>query len=157
MKDTDYIWNKSFDESRFAIGYDKEVKPYPIEKSTTANAADDLITTVEDYGNFLVNVLKGGNLKPDVYQEMIKKQVETGTDKYFGLGFEIYDLGNGEFALSHGGSDNGTRCLVFVLPKTKNGILIFTNADEGYKVYEKLILQYLGKQGRRIVDIEMKK
>ncbi|HFK5566363.1 TPA: serine hydrolase [Elizabethkingia anophelis] len=157
MKDTDYIWNKNFDESRFAIGYDREVKPYPIEKRTTANAADDLITTVEDYGNFLVNVLKGGNLKSEVYQEMIKKQVKTGTDKYFGLGFEIYDLGNGEFALSHGGSDNGTRCLVFILPKTKNGILIFTNADEGYKVYEKLILQYLGKQGRKIVDIEMKK
>lgn len=157
MKDTDYIWNKNFDESRFAIGYDKEVKPYLTEKRTTANAADDLITTVEDYGNFLVNVLKGGNLKSEVYQEMIKKQVKTGTDKYFGLGFEIYDLGNGEFALSHGGSDNGTRCLVFILPKTKNGILIFTNADEGYKVYEKLILQYLGKQGRKIVDIEMKK
>lgn len=159
MKDTDYIWNKNFDESRFATGYDKDLKPYPTEKSTTANAADDLITTVEDYGNFLVNVLKGGNLKPEVYQEMIKKQVKTGgrTGKYFGLGFEIYDLGNGEFALSHGGSDNGTRCLVFILPKTKQGILIFTNSDEGYKVYEKLILQYLGEPGRKIVDIEMRK
>lgn len=46
---------------------------------------------------------------------------------------------------------------LFYIAKTKNGILIFTNADEGYKVYEKLILQYLGKQGRKIVDIEMKK
>lgn len=74
MKDTDYIWNKNFDESRFAIGYDKEVKPYLTEKRTTANAADDLITTVEDYGNFLVNVLKGSNLKSEVYQEMIKSR-----------------------------------------------------------------------------------
>ena len=157
LKDTDYIWHKDTDETRFAIGYNKDLQPYPTEKQTTANAADDLITTIEDYGTFLVNIMKGGNLKPEVYQEMIKKQVKTEKDKYFGLGFEIYDLGNNEFALSHGGSDNGTRCLVFILPQTGQGILIFTNSDVGYKVYEKLIPQYLGKQGERIVDIEMKK
>ena len=50
------------------------------------------------------------------------------------------------FALSHGGSITGHDTL-FYIAKQKNGILIFTNADEGYKVYEKLILlQYLGKQ-----------
>lgn len=154
MSDTNYIWDQNIDESRFAIGYNEEGKPYPIEKNTTANAADDLHTTIEDYGKFMVSLMTGKNLKPEVFQEMIKKQVKTKENKYFGLGLEIYDLGEGEYALSHGGADQGTRCIAFVLPKSGKGLLIFTNADNGYKVYEKLVLYYLGEEGRRIVDIE---
>lgn len=154
MNDTNYIWDKNTDESRFAIGYNEKGNPYPTEKNTTANAADDLHTTIGDYGKFMVSLMKGKNLKPEVFQEMIKKQVKTKENKYFGLGLEIYDLGEGEYALSHGGADQGTRCIAFMLPKSGKGLLIFTNADNGYKVYEKLVLQYLGEEGRRIVVIE---
>jgi hypothetical protein len=34
--------------------------------------------------------------------------------------------------------------------------VIFTNADDDYKVYEKGDLHYLGDQGRKIVEIETK-
>ncbi len=156
MNDTNYIWDHNTDESRFAIGYNEKGEPYPLEKGKTANAADDLHTTVEDYGNFMVSVMKGSLLKPEVFQEMIGKQVKTRENKYFGLGFEIYDLGNGEYALAHGGADLGTRCIAIVLPKSGKGILIFTNTDEGYKVYEKLVTHYLGVQGRKIAEIENK-
>lgn len=154
MKNTHYIWDQTTDESRFAIGYDKDGKPYPTEKNKTANAADDLHTTVEDYGNFMVSVMKGTSLKPDVFKEMIKKQVKVKDHKYFGLGFEIYDLGNGDYALSHGGADQGTQCIAIIIPGSGKGIIIFTNIDDGYKVYEKLVLHYLGKEGKTIVDIE---
>ncbi|MDR2235304.1 MAG: class A beta-lactamase-related serine hydrolase [Chryseobacterium sp.] len=154
MKDTNYIWDKNTDESRFAIGYNPEGKPYPTEKNKTANAADDLHTTIEDYGNFMVSAMKGSLLKPEVFQEMIKRQVKTKENKYFGLGFEIYDLGNGEYALAHGGADLGTRCMAIVLPKSGKGILILTNTDDGYKVYEKLVTYYLGEQGKKIAEIE---
>ncbi|WP_137905241.1 serine hydrolase [Chryseobacterium sp. 2VB] len=154
MNDTHYIWDQNTDESRLAIGYDKDGKPYPTEKNKTANAADDLYTTVEDYGNFMVSVMNKKNLKPDVFQEMIKKQVKVKDQKYFGLGFEIYDLGNGDYALSHGGADQGTQCIAIIIPGSGKGIIIFTNIDDGYKVYEKLVLHYLGKDGKKIVDIE---
>lgn len=156
MTDTNYIWDTDTDKSRFAIGYDKNEKPYETEENKQANGADDLHTTIEDYGNFLANILDGGNLNKDVYLEMIKKQVQTGKSKYFGLGFVIYDLGNGEYAVSHGGSDEGTFCLTVILPKTKQGILIFTNSDNGYKVFDKLLPQYLGENGKKIVEIETK-
>lgn len=156
MEDTDYIWNKNTDETRFAIGYDKNAKPYETIKNKTANAADDLHTTIQDYGNFLVSILNGGNLSESVYQEMVKKQVQTGKNKYFGLGFVIYDLGEGEYAISHGGSDSGTNCLTVLLPKTKQGILIFTNSDAGYKTYDKLLVHYLDQKGKKIVEIETK-
>ena len=80
----------------------------------------------------------------------------TKKNKYFGLGFEIYELGNGDYTLSHGGSDKGVQTIVFILPKTKQGLIIFTNVDDGYKVYEPLLTHYLGDIGKKIFDIETK-
>lgn len=156
MTDTQYFWDKKTDESRFATGYDNKGNAYETHKNTTANAADDLLTTIGDYGTFLCSVLNGDGLTKKVFDEMTANQVETEKGKHFGLGFEKYDLENGEYALSHGGSDQGVQTLVFILPKTKQGLLIFTNVDDGYKVYEKLLLHYLGKNGKRLIDIETK-
>lgn len=137
MTDTNYFWNNKTDISRFAIGYDAKGMAYEIEKNKTANGADNLLTTVEDYGKFLTSVMNSDGLSDNLFNEMVKNQVETKNGKHFGLGFEIYDLGNGEYALSHGGSDKGCQTIVFIFPKTKQGLLIFTNVDDGYKVYEK--------------------
>ncbi|MBV8324974.1 class A beta-lactamase-related serine hydrolase [Chryseobacterium sp.] len=154
MEETNYIWDQNTDESRFAIGYNNEGKPYPVEKNKIANAADDLHTTIEDYGNFMVSVMRGGNLKPEVFKEMIRKQTKIKENKYFGLGFEVYDLGNDDYVLSHGGADQGTQCISLVHPKSGKGIVIFTNVDDGSKIYEKLVLHYLGEAGKKIVEIE---
>lgn len=156
MKDTRFFWDKTMDESRFAIGYDTTGNAYEIPKTASANAADDLLTTIEDYGKFLISVINGKGLSKEVFREMSTNQVATTKGKHFGLGFEKYDLANGEYALSHGGSDKGVRALFYILPKSKQGLVIFTNVDDGYKVYEKLVNQYLGEHGKRIVEIETK-
>ncbi len=156
MTDTRYFWDKKTDSTRFAIGYDTKGNTYETIKHKTANAADNLLTTLEDYGRFLVSVMNGDGLSQKVYDDMVSHQVETKAGKYFGLGFEIYDFGNGDYALSHGGADEGVQTIAFVFPKTKQGLLIFTNVDDGYKVYEKLLSHYLGTYGQQIIDIEMK-
>ncbi|MBN2892974.1 MAG: class A beta-lactamase-related serine hydrolase, partial [Bacteroidales bacterium] len=156
MNDTRYVWDKNVDTSRLAIGYDKDGKAYETVKNKTPNAADDLLTTIEDYGKFLVSVMNGEGLSKKVFEEMTTNQVASAKGKHFGLGFEIYDLGNNEIALSHGGSDNGVQTIVFILPKTKQGLLIFTNSDTGVNVYETLLKNYLGNNGQKIFDIETK-
>lgn len=156
MNDTRFFWDKHIDSSRVAMGYNPEGVPYETVKNKTTNAADDLLTTVEDYGHFLESVLKGEGLTNQVFNDMITHQVATKKDKYFGLGFEIYDLGNGTYALSHGGSDKGCQTIVFLLPQTGQGLIVFTNVDDGYKIYEKSLLHYLGEYGRKIIEIEMK-
>lgn len=156
MTDTRYIWDDNVDTSRLAIGYDKDGKAYETVKNKKTNAADDLLTTIEDYGKFLVSVMNGEGLSKEVYKEMTTNQVASTKGKHFGLGFEIYDLGNNEIALSHGGSDYGVQTLVFVLPKTKQGLLIFTNSDSGVHVYETLLKRYLGDNGQKVFDIETK-
>jgi hypothetical protein len=40
------------------------------------------------------------------------------------------------------------------LPEKKQGLIIFTNVDEGYKIYESLLKHYLGEAGRKIIKIE---
>lgn len=154
MKDTSYLWDEKKDALRFSEGYDKEGKMYPTVKTSTANAADDLITTVTDYSRFLISVMNGEGLSKKIFNEMKTGQVVTKKGKSFGLGFEIYDLGDGQIALSHGGADQGVQTIFFILPKTKDGIVIFTNVDDGYKVYEKLLTEYLGDYGRKVVEIE---
>jgi CubicO group peptidase (beta-lactamase class C family) len=154
MTDTRYVWDKNIDTSRLAIGYDKDGNPYETIMNKTPNAADDLLTTIEDYGKFLVSIMNSDGLTQKVFNEMISHQVESSRGKHFGLGFEIYDLGNSEYALSHGGSDNGVQTIVFILPKSKQGLLIFTNSDSGISVYETLLKHYLGENGQKIFDIE---
>ncbi|WP_294302839.1 class A beta-lactamase-related serine hydrolase [uncultured Chryseobacterium sp.] len=154
MQDTSYIWNEKKDAGKIVTGYDRNGKPYDIVKNTRPNAADDLTTSVEDYSRFLIAVMNNGLLSAEVFKEMKTGQVKTKKDKYFGLGFEIYDLGNGKTALSHGGTDKGVNTLVVMLPETKQGLVIFTNADNGYQLYEPLISQYLGEAGKKIVKIE---
>lgn len=156
MVDTSYIWNEKKEADRIVTGYDQAGKPYDIVKNKTVNAADDLVTSVEDYSKFLIAVMNNDLLSPEVFKAMKTNQVETKKNKYFGLGFEIYDLGNDEIALSHGGSDKGANTIAFILPKTKQGLVIFTNVDDGYKIYEPLMNLYFGEQGKKIVEIETK-
>ncbi|MFD2940851.1 serine hydrolase [Flavobacterium notoginsengisoli] len=156
MHDSQLIWNNKIDLSRYAVNYDNKGNDYKPTQNETANAADDLLTTIEDYGNFLCSIMNSEGLSPKVFNEMISHQVTTKKDKYFGLGFEIYDLGNQNYALSHGGADQGVQTIFLLLPKTKQGLIIFTNVDDGYKVYEKTIQHYLGEIGNRIISIETK-
>lgn len=156
MNDTSYIWTDKIDVSRFAVGHDKNGKAYEIEKNKTANAADNLLTTIEDYGKFLISVMDSDGLSKNVFDEMTSNQTATKNGKHFGLGFEIYKFADGNIALSHGGSDRGVQTIVFFFPKTKSGILIFTNIDDGWKVYEKILTHYLGNYGKQIVEIETK-
>lgn len=156
MGDTRFVWDANMSEARFAIGCDAKGNAYKINKNIKANAADDLLTTVEDYGKFLVSVMNGDGLSKEIFNEMVSRQVKRKENKYFGLGWEIYDLGNGEYAMSHGGSDEGAKTIVFLLPKSKQGLIIFTNSDNGTNIYLKLIAEYLKDFGKEIINIEMK-
>lgn len=155
MNDTRYVWDENVDRSRYAMNFDEEGNTYEIVKNTTANAADDLLTTIGDYGTFLVNILNGELLSEKMFKEMTTPQTASEKGKYFGLGFEIYDFG-GEYVLAHGGADVGVRTIFFILPQTRQGLLIFTNSDTGGNIYEALVRHYLGEYGQKILDIEMK-
>lgn len=157
MENTTYVWDDNTDESRVASGFDKNGSSYKTHKRKINNGADDLLTTIKDYGTFLISVMNGEGLSDEIFKEMQKNQVKIKNNNHFGLGFVKYHFKDRNYALSHGGSDNGVKTITVIFPKTKQGLLIFTNSDNGYKIYEKLLPLYLGTYGKEIIEIEIGK
>ncbi|NJW54061.1 serine hydrolase [Salinimicrobium oceani] len=154
MTDTRFWWDEEMDESRYAQNFDKEGKKIETTKYYEANAAANLLTTVEDYGRFLSYVINGAELSSDLFQEMQSRQVKLKENDYFGLGWEILtNFTGGEYALLHTGGDPGVRTLAVIFPKSKNGYLIFLNAENVDAILETILNDwlYLGKElwGRR--------
>jgi len=145
MKDTQFTWCEHTDESRFARWHDQNGEnTYTDYKTTTANAADNLLTTVEDYGRFAVSVINGDGLSKAVFDDMVRPYAAMKGQGAMGLGWEIQpNLTGGEYALIHSGSDDGVKTLVILLPKSKQGLVVFTNGDNGFNLFEKVLTEEL--------------
>ena len=149
MKNTHFWWDKSMDEKRYVKNYDQNGKAFETIKYYEANAAANLLTTVEDYGNFLTYILNGADLSKTVFDQMFKNQVQLKDNDYFGLGWEkLTGFSNDEYALMHTGKDPGVNTMAIIFPKSKNGYVIFLNGDNAGKIFEKLLTEhlYLGKE-----------
>ncbi|HEX6097647.1 MAG TPA: serine hydrolase domain-containing protein [Thermoanaerobaculia bacterium] len=104
------------------------------------NAADDLLTTVEDYGRFAAWVMNGAELPAPLFADMIKPRAPFRPDAAMGLGWEVHtNLPGGEYALIHSGADKDVRALVMLFPKSKEGLVVLTNGDNGHQLYGKLV------------------
>jgi CubicO group peptidase (beta-lactamase class C family) len=141
MKDSYLVFDKRIDQSRVAAWHDTLGKPvYDNKMFPVANAADDLVTTVEDYGKFMVAVMNGFGLPKALYAEMIQPLALMRPEKYMGLGWAVNQnfLGK-EPVINHEGADVGIRSLAFWFPHSKEGLIIFTNADNGYKIFKEMV------------------
>ena len=151
MSDTRYIWDENIDESRYAFAHDTLGNFLMPSENKEANAADLLKTSVEDYCKFGVAVMNGTLLTEEVFNDMVRPQVEMPKYSY-GLGWAILkDLSGGEYALIHTGHDDGIQTIILLLPKSKSGLVVFTNGENGNNVYKKIIIESLGL-GQEIID-----
>lgn len=158
MNDTFYYWTKTTDESRYAVESDTMGQPMKYEKYYTSNAAANLLTTVEDYSKFLTHILQHAGLSQQLYNEFIQSQTEVKTGVNWGLGMQILpNLPDHELALQHTGGDDGTKCMVLLLPKSKRGLIIFINSENGLIIWKKIIEEYLGETGKEIVKRNLNK
>ena len=146
MKDTRYYWDEDMDESRFAFWHDSQGHLHKpgMPKKKEVNAGASLLTTVEDYCKLGIDVMNGAGLSADLYNDMIRTQVKRKTHYGQGLGWGVVrDLPEGEYALEHYGSDRGVRTQAVFLPKSKRGIVVLTNGDNGKHVYLNIIKESL--------------
>jgi CubicO group peptidase (beta-lactamase class C family) len=156
MKDTHLIWKDSM-LSRFAVPRNAKGEPLAISQNTEPSAADLLKTTVADYSAFMIWVMNGAGLSETLYHEMGSPLSKIKDNKYMGLGWAVYpELPGGEYGLSHSGEDPGVNTIAIILPRSKRGLLIFTNSDNGPKLYTDLVKGYLKEQGNAIFIIETK-
>lgn len=157
MTNTRYYWDQQTDETRFAEWHNRYGSTYKTYKNLSANGADDLLTTIEDYSKFMLHILSGAGLSEELYTQMISSQVRLKSNKYWGLSWWVDEnVSPGENAIICGGDDIGVHTFAIILPKSDQGLLIFTNCDNGTDIYIPTILHYLGAPGQGIIDIETK-
>ncbi|MBK6265669.1 beta-lactamase family protein [Marivirga sp. S37H4] len=140
MKDSHLVWNKEIDSTRLALGHDASNQPYDYEPSLQANAADNLLTTIEDFGIFGVGVMEAQGLTSEVFDQMITQHSEVRDKVGFGLGWIVFNnLPNDEYALFNAGSDEGVNAIILLLPKSKRGLIVMTNGDNGRSLAMKIL------------------
>lgn len=134
MNDSRLIWNDSI-EPRYAANHNREGKAvYKTVKRTEPSAADDLLTTVDDYGKFCIAVMNGFGLDKKIYADMVRPQVEMRKNVFMGLGWQVVPLGNNEFVLGHDGGDEGVKTIALFNPVSKDGLIFLTNSDNGFSI-----------------------
>ncbi len=156
MNDSRLTWTDAIN-SRFAIPHNADGIALEIDKNAKPNAADLFKTTVPDLAKFLIATLHSEGITKDIAAQMTAHSTKTKDNRYVGLGWFVYDLGKGEYAISHGGDDAGAHSICFLLPQTGDGLIIFSNSDNAPQaLYSHIIQAYLGEKGKKIIDIELK-
>jgi len=136
INDTRY-WTANLDTNRFAMWHNGQGKRYQVSIQTSISAADDLITTIEDYCKLGIYAMDNAVL-------FEKPEVKVKENYYRGLGWGLVQgLPNGEFAFEHGGSDIGVRTMALFLPGSKSGVVVMTNADNGMFISDAIIKRTL--------------
>ena len=99
-----------------------------------------MLTTIEDYVKFLVHILNKAGLSNELFNDFIHPQTTVKDGINWGLGMQVFpNLPNDEFALVHTGGDDGTKCIAVLLPKSKKGLIVFINSENGLKIWKKII------------------
>ena len=142
MKDSRLVWDSLMSEERFAQWHNAEGEKYELFKRDQAVASDDLMTTVQDYAQFLEHIIEGADLPPALFEDMTTGQVQVSSRINFGLGWEVvHGLPDDEYALVHGGSDMGVRARAVVMPKSGRGFIAFTNGDQGQQLIDRIMVE----------------
>jgi CubicO group peptidase (beta-lactamase class C family) len=112
------------------------------------NAATSLLTTVSDYTKFLSRVVATGGrpgleLSPDTRRAMTTPEVRLNSALSWGLGWGIQRDEHGE-VLWHWGANNSFRNFVIADPPNGRAVVVFTNSENGPRLYERVILAITG-------------
>jgi len=141
---------ESWFENKRPIPVDNEgkyMKPYDLNIGYW-NPADELHISVEDYSKFLISSMNNEGLSNDLVTEREKVLSDLTNDPIFGtdestknvfyppsygygLGWMVFDYGDGNKNIQHGGNDKGEAAMGYFHTKTKNGLIVFLNGGNG--------------------------
>jgi CubicO group peptidase (beta-lactamase class C family) len=112
------------------------------------NAATSLLTTVSDYVKFLTRVVGAGGsdglrLSPATLHAMSNPAVRLNSALFWGLGWGIQRDEHGE-VLWHWGANNSFRNFVIADVPNRRAVVVFTNSENGPRLYERVIVAVTG-------------
>jgi CubicO group peptidase (beta-lactamase class C family) len=159
MTSSSYVWRTDFD-ALTATGHDADGKPTELWKPTEAGAASTLNTTAKDYALFVEAVLCGKGLKPAILREMETPEIaldlecricikhgpkQLSKNLFWGLGWGI-ERKDGSDALWHWGDNGAFKGFVMADPKTKSGVVMFANSENGLEIAKPLTNEVMGTE-----------
>jgi CubicO group peptidase (beta-lactamase class C family) len=111
------------------------------------NAGTSLLTTVNDYAKFLTRLVAtsdpGLDLSPSLRRAMSTPEVRLNSALFWGLGWGIQRDEHGE-VLWHWGANNSFRNFVIADPLNGRAVVVFTNSENGPRLYERVIVAVTG-------------
>ena len=145
MQHSSYIGQPWY-KGRIALPTDAAGKWLEPSIPAKANAADLVYTTPRDYARFMLAVLRDTGLSPALAEQRSASQVSlmdiACSGKHadscpphvgFGLGWQLMQFRTGP-VLMHTGKDEGLFTFVYLDRARRNGTVIFTNSDVGFKM-----------------------
>jgi len=120
----------------------------PLPLYMVPNAATSMLTTVSDYARFLTRLVApagapGLDLSPAGRRAMVTPQVRLNSALWWGLGWGIQRDEHGE-VLWHWGANNSFRNFVIADPANNRAVVVFTNSENGPRIYERVIVAVTG-------------
>lgn len=150
MNNSQY-WSEKLDRSKFAYSHDINGEVHQrVTYEKEVSAAGNIHTTAADLAKFGIYILNGAGLSPSLYGQMITHQGTEKQNSAFGLGWTVVQgLPKGEYALVHGGDDIGVHAMLVLLPKSKRGMVVLTNGDNGSLLIDKVTKTLVDLNPRR--------
>jgi CubicO group peptidase (beta-lactamase class C family) len=120
----------------------------PLPLYMVPNAATSMLTTVSDYAKFLTRVVApagapGLDLSPAGRRAMMSPYVRLNSALSWGLGWGIQRDEHGD-VLWHWGANNSFRNFVIADPANNRAVVVFTNSENGPRIYERVIVAVTG-------------
>ena len=158
MTSSSYVWWPDFD-ALTATGYDSDGKPTELWKPTEAGAASSLNTTAKDYALFVEAVLTRKGLKSATLREMETPEIaldpacricikhepkQLSKNLFWALGWGI-ERKDGTDGLWHWGDNGSFKGFVMADPKTKSGVVMFANSENGLEVAKPVVDETMGR------------
>jgi CubicO group peptidase (beta-lactamase class C family) len=120
----------------------------PLPLYMVPNAATSMLTTVSDYARFLTRLVApagapGLELSPAGRSAMASPQVRLNSALSWGLGWGIQRDEHGD-VLWHWGANNSFRNFVIADLANHRAVVVFTNSENGPRIYERVIVAVTG-------------
>ncbi len=132
MSHSEYVWSPQLEQNLVPAMTSNAIaiKPWHFK---TSIAAATLYTTVEDYAKFVASVLNNDHLLKQFTNSPVT--VEPKLNLSWGLGWGIERSANDLF-IWHWGNNPGYRAFVMASVQSGDGIIMFTNSDNGLALAE---------------------
>lgn len=120
------------------------------------NPADELHTSVTDYSRFLISAMNNEGLtealakeKESILSDLTNDPIfgtpeSSETEFYppdygYGLGWMVFDYGDGKKNVQHGGNDRGEGAMAYYHTQSKNGLIVFCNGGNAVRMLPRIV------------------